>query len=230
MSYRKMMYIAVLFVLILTTGCSLFRSVDNRSPEDILKLEQENAVYLKQLADQQAQIVLMNTGMSEQQIKIAQANGQITESNKTIEGLNLQIKQFEAEREKTAMAAEPVEPKKVKGTPTKTIRDTKKEALKKPATVSTGSETGAVKIKVLAGEGNIASARVMAKRLVKMGYRVKLIDRADRSDFAVDTVYHAKDQAATAEEIAKKLGGSAITKPLTWQSVFDLVIVTGRKP
>ncbi len=70
----------------------------------------------------------------------------------------------------------------------------------------------------------------MAKRLVKMGYRVKLIDRGDRSDFAVNTVYHTADHSATAEEIVKKLGGSAITKPLTWQSIFDLIVVTGRKP
>ena len=35
---------------------------------------------------------------------------------------------------------------------------------------------------------------------------------------------------ATAEEIMKQLGGSATTKPLTWKSVYDLIIVTGKKP
>ena len=244
MFYRKMMYIAVLLILLTTTGCSFFRSVDNSSPEDILKfetskndlwnqkkaLEQEKAACKKQFADQQAQIVLMNTGMSDQQTKIAQANEQITESNKTIDGLKLQIKQFETEREKIAKAAEPVEPKKMKGMPIKTISDPKKEARKKPAVRLAGAETGAVKIKVLAGEGNIASASAMAKRIKKMGYKVKLVDLAERSNFDVNTVYYSPNQAATAEEIMKQLGGSATTKPLTWKSVYDLIIVTGKKP
>ena len=243
MFYRKMMYIAVLFILLTTTGCSFFRSVDNSSPEDILKyetskndlwnqkkaLEQEKDVCLRQLADQQAQIVLMNTGMSEQQTKITQVNGQITESNKTIESLNLQIKQFEAEREK-AVKAGPVELEKMKGTPTKTFRAPKKDARKKPAAGPAGAEAGAVKIKVLAGEGNIASASAMAKRIKKMGYKVKLVDLAERSNFDVNTVYYVPNQAVTAEEIVKQLGGSAITKPLTWKSVYGLIIVTGKKP
>ncbi|MBA4422641.1 MAG: hypothetical protein C0390_05995 [Syntrophus sp. (in: bacteria)] len=244
MSYRKMMYIAVLFILLTTTGCSLFHFVDNSSPEDIRKfetskddlwnqkkaLEQENAANQKQLADQQAHIILMNRSMSEQQSKIAQANRLIDESSKIIEDLNVQIKQLGEEREKTVKAVELVEPKKVKETPTKTIRGPKKEARKKQAEALAASETKVVKIKVLAGDGNIASARRMAKRLVKMGYRVKLIDRAERSDFALNTVYHAVDYGVAADDIVKKLGGNTISLPLTWQSIFDLIIVTGREP
>ncbi len=145
MSYRRMMYIAVLFILLVTTGCSLFRFVDNSSPDDIQKfetskddlwnqkkaLEQEKAAHLKQLADQQAQIVLMHRGMSDQQTKIAQANRQITEANKIIEDLTIQIKLLEDEKERTVKTAEPVQPEKE--TPTKTIRGPKKELRKKPA-------------------------------------------------------------------------------------------------
>lgn len=244
MSYRKMTYTAVLFILLTTTGCSLFHFVDNSSPEDIQKfetskddlwnqkkaLEQENAANQKQLANQQAHIVLMNRSMSEQQSKIAQANRQIDESNKIIEDLNVQIKQLGEEREKTVKTVDLVEPTKVKETPAKTIRGPKKKVRKQQAEAVAASETKGIKIKVLTGDGNLASARRMAKRLVKMGYRVKLIGRAQRSDFALNTVYYAADHAATAEEIVTKLGGSTITMPLTWQSIFDLIIVTGTKP
>ena len=244
MSYRKMMYIALLFILLTTSGCSLFRFVDNSSPEDIQKfetskddlwnqkkaLEQEKAAHLKQLADQQAQIILMHRGMSDQQTKIAHADKQIAESNKIIEDLTIQVKLLEEEKEKTVTVkeSEPVQPEKE--TPASAIRDPKKESRKKPAAAPAAVKTKAVKIKVLAGDGNIASARGMAKRLATLGYRVKRIDRAERSDFALNTVYHAANHAATAEEIVKKLGGSTVTMPLTWQSIFDLIIVTGRKP
>jgi hypothetical protein len=63
-----------------------------------------------------------------------------------------------------------------------------------------------------------------------MGYRVKLIDRAPRSDFEVTTVYYGTDHRTAAETIAKKLGGGAIAKTLTWSSSFDIIVVTGRKP
>ncbi|MCL5807652.1 MAG: hypothetical protein M1418_03710 [Deltaproteobacteria bacterium] len=121
MSYRKMMYIALLFILLTTSGCSLFRFVDNSSPEDIQKfetskddlwnqkkaLEQEKAAHLKQLADQQAQIILMHRGMSDQQTKIAHADKQIAESNKIIEDLTIQVKLLEEEKEKTVTVKEP---------------------------------------------------------------------------------------------------------------------------
>jgi len=245
MSYRKITYITLLFIL-LTTGCSLFRFVDNSSPEELQKfetskddlwnqkkaLEQEKATYLKQIADQQAQIILMNRGMSEQQTRIDQTASQMAESKRLIEELNDQIRQIEREREKSlkeaVKEAEPLPPGKE--TPTKMIKGLKKEARKKPAAAPAAGETGAVRIKVLAGDGNIASARAMAKRITKMGYQVKRIDRAERTDFALNTIYHTPDHATTADEIMKKLGGSTIVMPLTWQSVFDLIIVTGRKP
>jgi len=243
MSYRKIMYIALLLIFLTTTGCSLIRHVDNSSPEDVLKhkiskddlwnqkkaLELEKDACMKQFNDQQAQIVLMNKDISEQHLKIDQANIRITELNRTIDALNLQIKQWEEEREKITKAV-PVKSEKVKGSPAKTTRAPKQHARKELSAATSGSETGDIKIKVLAGEGNIASASEMAKRIRKMGYKVKLVDLADRSDFAVTTVYYNADYDATAEEVVKKLGGSAISMPLSWKSFFDLVIVTGRKP
>jgi hypothetical protein len=88
----------------------------------------------------------------------------------------------------------------------------------------------ALTIKVLAGDGNIISARSLSKRLGKMGYRVKLIDKAPRSDFDTTIVYYGTDHRAAAETMAKRLGGGTATRPLTWSSAFDVIIVTGRQP
>ncbi len=63
-----------------------------------------------------------------------------------------------------------------------------------------------------------------------MGYRVKLIDKAPRSDFNGIVVYYGNEHRASAETMAKRLGGGTATRPLTWSSAFDIIVVTGRRP
>jgi predicted RNase H-like nuclease (RuvC/YqgF family) len=84
------------------------------------------------------------------------------------------------------------------------------------------------KIKVLSGNGNLNSARRMAKRLRKMGYEIKFIDRAPQSTFVRNTVFFAPEVQDEAERLVSSLGGDSITKPLTWPSIFDLIVVSGR--
>jgi outer membrane murein-binding lipoprotein Lpp len=84
----------------------------------------------------------------------------------------------------------------------------------------------AVKIKVLSGTGNIASARNMANALDRMGYKSDSVALAPRSNFEENTVYYAKGFQTTAEEIKKKLGSRTIIKPLSWNSEFDIIVVS----
>ena len=93
----------------------------------------------------------------------------------------------------------------------------------------TESEPKAIKIKVLTGDGNIASARNLSTRLGKMGYRVAKIDRAKRSDYQVNTIYFGSGYQAAAKTLVKRLGSGTESKPLTWRSAFNLIVVTGRK-
>jgi Skp family chaperone for outer membrane proteins len=214
MLHRRMIVVPLLLLFLTTTGCSFFRSIDNGSPEEMQKsaiskddlwnqtraLEKEKAAYQKQLADQQAELDRMNREMAYWQTETAQADRRFWELNKTIEGLNAQIKQ----REEIVQTAPPP-PKE------------------------TAPERKSVKIKVLAGDGKMISARILSKRLGKMGYPVKLIDKALRSDFKVNTIFFGSGYQTTAATLAKELGRGAISKPLTWPSVFGIIIVTGRE-
>jgi hypothetical protein len=85
-----------------------------------------------------------------------------------------------------------------------------------------------IKIKVLSGDGKFKSAKAMAKRLKKMGYKINRLDLAPRANFKMDTVFYAKNFSGEAREMAKRLGGNAITKPLTWNSIFDIIVVKGK--
>jgi FtsZ-binding cell division protein ZapB len=89
-------------------------------------------------------------------------------------------------------------------------------------------DIGSLKIKVLSGDGNLASAQEMAKKLGSMGYKIKAVDLAPQSSFSRDTVYFASKSHQQAKRLLSRLGGTAVLKPLTWPSVFDLIIVTGK--
>ena len=82
-----------------------------------------------------------------------------------------------------------------------------------------------LKIKVLTGDGNLNSAKEMAKRLRGLGYNIKLIDRAPRSNFTTSTVYYAPDAKNEAERLMSSLDGNLILKPISWSSIFDIIVV-----
>jgi hypothetical protein len=84
-----------------------------------------------------------------------------------------------------------------------------------------------IRIKVLSGDGKIDSARQMAKRVTAMGYKVENVGMADNSDYPASTIYFAPKYNQEAKTLAKKLGKETITKPLSWKSVFNIIVVTG---
>lgn len=87
-----------------------------------------------------------------------------------------------------------------------------------------------LKIKVLSGYGNISSAQKMTKNLIKMGYKARLFGHASRSDFLQHTIYFAPEYRKEAQRLALRLDNNAIVKPLTWPSMFSLIVVTGKNP
>jgi hypothetical protein len=217
MLIRRMISVPLLLLLVTTTGCAFFRLIDNSSPEEIEKfqtskddlwnqkkaLEKWKIVYQQRLADQQEEIARMSRELNFWQIEIAQADKQVAELYKTVDALNAQLKP----RQESTVQASPPPPK-----------ETGKE-------INSGNKI--VKIKVLAGDGKIASARSLAKRLGKLGYRVTRVDQAPRPDFKVNTVFFGTGNKAAAAALAKHLGKNAVIKPLSWPSIFNIIAVTG---
>jgi hypothetical protein len=84
-----------------------------------------------------------------------------------------------------------------------------------------------IRMKVLSGEGKIDSAKRMAKRLTAMGYKVEIVGMADNADYPANTVYFTAKFKKEAKTLASKLGKDTIVKPLSWKSVFSIIVVTG---
>jgi len=88
----------------------------------------------------------------------------------------------------------------------------------------------ALKIKVLSGDGSLDSAKLMSKRLIGMDYEVRLIGFAPRSNFKKNTVYFAPKFEKEGRTLVSHLGADTALKPLTWSSVFDLIVVAVKNP
>jgi septal ring factor EnvC (AmiA/AmiB activator) len=84
-----------------------------------------------------------------------------------------------------------------------------------------------IRLKVLTGDGKMESARRMAKRISSMGYRVEGVGKAQSADYPANTVYFTPKYKNEAKALAKRIGKETILKPLTWKSVFNIIVVTG---
>lgn len=89
-------------------------------------------------------------------------------------------------------------------------------------------ERASLRIKVLSGDGSPTSAKRMAIRLERFGYKVERTDIATRRDFKKTQIFYSDANRKYAADIFRKIGGNADLKSITWQSVFDLIIVTGK--
>lgn len=104
------------------------------------------------------------------------------------------------------------------------------EVVEKSAPVSTKPEEKIdrkPKIKVLIGNRRRASAEKLAVQLKHLGYKVDRIDEAPRSNFQKLTIYYKNGFKPRAKKIGRKLEMDFIDKKLSWESQFDLILVTG---
>jgi uncharacterized protein (DUF3084 family) len=211
---RTLLVFSILLFIWATAGCTLFRAAGGGSAEEQRKskitkdelwdrakaLENEKAACQTRLADQQAQFQQTQKELSDQKEKIARTDQQVSALGKTVGDLSAKL-----------------------------TRPQETGAKAFPTPKETGLKRQALKIKVLAGDGKMASASGMSKKLRSIGYRVAKIDRAPRSDFKVHTVYYGPSRQQAALSLVKKLGRGTVARPLDWQSAFDLIVVTGHR-
>jgi len=97
-------------------------------------------------------------------------------------------------------------------------------------TSSRSNKPTPLKIKVLTGDGDLDTARQMTKKLMKLDYDIRHIGYAPRSDFKKNIIFFKPSSKKTGTRLLSELGGNTVMRPLTWSSMFDIIIVTGGKP
>jgi hypothetical protein len=169
---------------------------------------------------------------------IAQLNEQMASVNKELTLLKSEVqkmKEAEVATKDSSAAGEAGAPREKQAAVSETgkkeqVDISKRDEIKKSADEKeavAGKETilKNLKIKVLSGNGKLPTARQMSKKLIGMGYRVEDIGTATRTDYAVNTIYFASDYKTEAQQLAARLGGKTIAKPLTWPSVYHIIVV-----
>jgi len=89
-------------------------------------------------------------------------------------------------------------------------------------------DIGKLRVKVLSGDGDLYSAKEMREKLKSRGYQIELIDYASSPNFSQNTVFFKPKFKDEATRLVMSLGGNAISKPISWFSIFDLIVVTGK--
>lgn len=197
-------------VCVLLFGCGTLKEKYGGSKQDTKKQNMSKEQMRKELETLRSE---------NQQLKLE--NNLLLNENKKISEIKEQLTTLREENERLGNEKKSLETKIA-------WKNVEKEELEKKLSVSKGDgDTGNLKIKVLAGDGDLVSAQNMANRLNQMGYRIKIIDRAPRATFVQNTVYYTQASKEAAEALAARLGDEAVLKPLTWPSVFDIIVVTG---
>ena len=110
------------------------------------------------------------------------------------------------------------------------IEEEKKALESKLTDLEMRKDPSKINISVLSGDGEIKSALETSSLLRQLGYPVRRVGLAPRSSFKKNTVFFAENYKPAADELVKILGKQAGSKPLSWFSVYDIIVVTGKKP
>lgn len=228
MRSKNFIYFLLLFLIIGFTvpGCTALKYMDGSSdkqidkfiadkPSNKIKALQNEVDSLKsQIRDRDDQISNLDTrllNLTSQVNKIdivKEENLILKEETQSLRGENQILKQ-----EKQTLEEE-----------NQNLKAKLTEFEQKVAALKTEKTTRPPKIKVLGSSRRLILAKKTAKKLEAMGYKVQKTGSTPKS-FATNTVYYTPDFRTEAERIVSTLGNKTISKPLTWKSIFDIIVV-----
>ena len=204
--------VCVLSLLFLLTGCALFEYLDGSPPDTIKRIRMSKDEVWNRMEALEADKAALKREIDRTRAQ----NRTISDRHRS------QVQRLQVSNETLKQRIEKFE------------RDMRQQASGRGmASLSPQAKSYAgmqrVKIKVLSGTGKLIAALDCAKQLKQQGYRIDRIDLAPRADFSRDMVFFASDSQDEGRRLAAILGSNTVVKPLSWQSIFDIIIVAGRK-
>ena len=196
---RALCIFAPVFCLVIS-GCSTLGLVDKSAKDD---LERSKA-------------------------SIAHLNDQLTDLNKEVVALKKEVQELkETQKDKEEVEEETgaSDEEKIQEDVIQSKVEKKKPIEEQPVIQEKEIDVKTIKVKVLSGNGKLSSARDMSKRLIRMGYQITDIGLGPRKDFTANTIYYAPNYQKEAQQLAARLGGKTVYKPLTWNSIFNIIVV-----
>lgn len=212
--FRVCLLVLFVFVGSFFQGCGALEFFKGDSREE----SKETRAGKEEVTNEVARLNIENRDLKKEIDILKKENEEIRENNRTeiakAEGkraaLNKELRNLREQNQKTTNNSKLPKEKLQKFEQKKNLRE--------------------LKIKVLSGDGNLRSAKQMAKRLTGMGYKIRRIAYAPRSNFKKTSVYFSPKFENEGRRLVSSLGANTVLKPLTWSSIFDLVVVTAKNP
>jgi hypothetical protein len=221
------------FTVSLLGGCGLMYHLDGSDADEIqqfteepsetpVNIEARKLQFARRLAERQRQeaaaAVAAAPASTDPRILT-----KLEEMNQSIAQLNTEVGQLKQELRDGLQAAQTAAPAVVG---TVAVARTIEEPMPADESAERTVARKDLRIKVLSGDARLSSARNLALQLQKLGYIVDRIDLAPKS-FPETTVFYAAGLESHGSEMAAQLPGS-VKKPLTWKSVYDIIVVSGK--
>lgn len=238
MTFRKALFTTAILLFLMSSlaGCSLLRYIDGSTQEEI---EQKgNPVLWKKTADLEGQNKLRQETEAELSNRINNLQGSLSKVETSLKQMEVNVGQITAglPMEETFGAASSSAAKKgvlaALRDDTAQVNERVKRLEENDAALREDIETiktSVLPIKVLSGTGKRASARKMALRLSKLGYRVDRIDLASRKTYKQNVVFFRESYREAAAKLAARIGGGTVAKPMTWRSQYGIIVVSAMR-
>ncbi len=214
---KKGLCVFAILIVFLFSGCASLKCLDGSCERQIKELTVTNDDLKKETARLDAENKEKEKTILADRDEIARLKGEKATLSALVKDLDGEVQKVKKEREEKAAAIK-----------NETIAE-KQKAEGAAVGAKESAAPAALKIKVLAGDGKLASARKMAREIEKSGLKVEIVDLAPRANFAAHTVYYTSDAEKEAKDIAKIIGENAVLKRMTWSSAFQIIVVTGKK-
>ena len=243
----KMLFTCALLFCFVISGCTVLRYFDSSSSEEVKKFEMSKDQMWNEMNRLKQENESYKQTLGSRNEEINQLNRQVTDLNKEVEKMKSEVERMaemktkevvKTEAQEAAVAGQivPVKEKEVaiekpdlrEAAPQADAIKKEEVASKEPAfpVEEKTFDLKTLKVKVLSGTGKMSSARVMSKKLTGMGYKIESVGMAPRPNFAANTVFYAPGYQKEAQDLTTRLGENAICKPLTWSSVFHIIVVS----
>jgi TolA-binding protein len=222
--FRSFVITLIVCVGFILQGCAVLETMDGSSKDEIEKFKMSKDEMWKELKKARNG----NTQLQDQISALQQGNQRIRDENET--KIGLMKEQIVSLDERIVTLQEE----------NQSLSDENKRLSLKLHRCQLAHETALsephekniskIRMKVLAGNGDLNSAKEMAQRLRGAGYNIKVFHHANRDNFVHTTVYYLPTFLREAKRLVLLLGEHTIIQPLTWPSAYDIIVVTGNNP
>lgn len=235
---RTIGWVAGVALILFCAGCAGVKSVDEGADAERKRMLSTNEELRGEIKTLQTRYDLAQQTVTERENTIRELDAQIAGLKQDLSRQKIRTEEIQEalakEKTRARLKDETIGDSKPRKTdvdrvpPGTNLREQRKEVREAAKTEKADTAVKRIRLKVLSGNGKIATAIRAAKQLAGLGYTVDKIDLAPRSNFRTSILYYAAGYEKEAQNLRNRIGSDLEMKPMTWTSEFPLILVSAK--